>query len=241
MELPEQIEPCPINEALVEVRFLPSVPEDAVFGVLYQQLEDEYPNVENLPITQLPEKVRKDRQDLEFKPYHRLPGDPFVVQIGPRVISIVNKGDYQGWDRFSETVWYILQRLEESNVVESIHRYSLRYTNFFDENVYEISNIDITSGDRNLVGDETYLKTLVEHDGDFNSILQATNTASISENGQRVTGSIVDIDTIDTSVEDADIFFDTYEERIESAHENEKSLFFGILTEEFLESLDVQY
>jgi hypothetical protein len=39
MKLPVSISPCPIVESVTEVRFETTVPEDAVFGLVYQALK----------------------------------------------------------------------------------------------------------------------------------------------------------------------------------------------------------
>lgn len=240
MALPKNLEPCPINEALVEVRFAPSVPDDAVFGLLYEKLKDQYPEVAKLPIHQIPDQLREAREDLEFKPHYRLPGESYIVQIGPRVVSIIDKDDYQGWENLSSCTWKILDKLEDSNVVGDVIRYSVRYTNFFKDNIFEKSKIDISSGDKNLVGRGTYLKTLIESDNSFHSVLQVTNNASMDKGDREVDGSVIDIDTINSRVNGRE-FFNTYQERINEAHDIEKELFFSLLTEEFLDSFNPEY
>ena len=50
MKLPVTISPCPIVEAVAEVRFETLVPEDAIFGLVYQTLKTDFPKVETLPV-----------------------------------------------------------------------------------------------------------------------------------------------------------------------------------------------
>ena len=57
-KLPISIDPCPIIEAIFEIRFESSFPGDAIFGIIYNCFKDEYQTVEQLPILQLPAAVR---------------------------------------------------------------------------------------------------------------------------------------------------------------------------------------
>ena len=68
MSLPRNIERCPIIDALVEIRFETALNPNAVFGLIYGALMNDYPGkVENLPILQVPEAVRKNDPALKFK------------------------------------------------------------------------------------------------------------------------------------------------------------------------------
>ncbi|MBV9672497.1 MAG: TIGR04255 family protein [Verrucomicrobia bacterium] len=44
-DLPVAIDPCPLIDALVEVRFDPAVQPEAVFGILLAKLRDRFPKV----------------------------------------------------------------------------------------------------------------------------------------------------------------------------------------------------
>lgn len=239
MELPTRIDPDPVKEALVEIRFLPSPPTDAVFGLLFERFDDRYPEVEKLPILQLPEQAREEK--FRFKPHYRLPGNPYMLQIGPRVLSIVNKGEYQGWQDFSSAVLNIFEDVHESGIIERVIRFGLRYTNFFEVNIFSELQLDIQSGERDLVGEDTYLKTLMEHDDELRSVLQIANSAQFQEGENPPSqGSIIDIDTFSDQLSERG-FFEEAEQLLDSAHRYEKSLFFGLLTDEFLDSLNPEY
>jgi uncharacterized protein (TIGR04255 family) len=69
IQLPKKISPCPITEAIVELRFESDIPNDAVFGIVYQDFKTDYPVLEDLPILQLPESIRKQDKALHYKPY----------------------------------------------------------------------------------------------------------------------------------------------------------------------------
>lgn len=53
--VPSRIFPCPIKEAMVELRFDSNLPaSDMIAGVLYTKFKDIFPRVQNLPAHNLP-------------------------------------------------------------------------------------------------------------------------------------------------------------------------------------------
>ena len=52
--LPVRINPCPIVEAIFEVRFTSKVAWATLPGMLYAQIRDKYPQQTQLPLAQLP-------------------------------------------------------------------------------------------------------------------------------------------------------------------------------------------
>ena len=107
MQLPKKITPCPIAEAIVEIRFdsNPDIPADAIWGIIYNSFKEEYSfkSIEKLPILQIPEPVRLNDPALIYKPNYKLSNEKFIFQIGPKVISLASAPNYIGWRIFSET------------------------------------------------------------------------------------------------------------------------------------------
>ena len=50
IKLPKKITPCPILEAVVELRFDPSVEEGVVTGLVFSQMKGKFPKLERLPL-----------------------------------------------------------------------------------------------------------------------------------------------------------------------------------------------
>lgn len=90
MKLPRKISPCPIVDAVSEIRFETNIDNSAVFGIIYNVLRKDFQNVEKLDILQLPEHIRDNDEKLKFKPHYALVDkDKFYrVSIGPRVLSV---------------------------------------------------------------------------------------------------------------------------------------------------------
>ncbi|MDR1748905.1 MAG: hypothetical protein LBR47_07580, partial [Spirochaetaceae bacterium] len=49
---------CPVHEVVYELKFIPSVPPDAVFGIIYSRIQELFTNFVPLPVLQAPEKQR---------------------------------------------------------------------------------------------------------------------------------------------------------------------------------------
>jgi len=59
--------------------------------------------------------------------------------------------------------------------------------------------------------------------------------------GKRIKGSVIDIDCLYDMNVKGDSFFTQYRGIVEQAHEKEKSLFFNLLNDEFVETLNPQH
>ena len=138
VKLPKKIEPCPILEAVIELRFSTSFPHDAIFGIIYKEFKDLYPKVEPLPILQLPEIVRREDKNLLYKPYYKLHSrDSYILQVGARMISLVRLAPYSGWREFSERFRYIAKKVDELKIIDSYVRIGIRYINEFEGNIFD--------------------------------------------------------------------------------------------------------
>jgi uncharacterized protein (TIGR04255 family) len=237
--LPKKISPCPIVEAIVELRFSSAVLPDAVFGIIYQVFKDEFPREpEKLPILQLPEPVRSMDPGLQYQPYYKLTSGNLIFQIGPRVISLSNVKDYMGWETFSKRIKEVFSKVERLKIIKSVERLGIRYINFFKLDIFSSINLRILMNDNPLNTLRTTLKAEIQ-DNDFINILQVANAAQATIENQVITGSVIDIDTVSKDI--GDTFFTEMENLLEKGHNIEKNLFFSLLKKEFLSSLNPEF
>jgi uncharacterized protein (TIGR04255 family) len=237
MKLPKTISPCPIKEAVAEVRFESNVPPDAVFGITYQALKKNFTKVQHLPIVALPPNVRNASKDLAFQPHYRLLSENLVVLVGPKVISVGMRGEYPGWSVLSPRIKETFLQLHQTGIVARTVRLGLRYINFFTFDIYPNLLLKITVNDSSLGGEGTFFKTVLTG-GSCKSILNiGKGVALVNKPGQ--TGSIIDIDSYTTDA--SGDFVSTLERFLEDAHQTEKELFFKLLKPEFLNTLKPVY
>lgn len=237
MKIPSKIVPCPITEAIMEVRFDSKFDEGAVFGIIYNQIKDEFEKTINLPILEIPSSLRKTDPNLLYLPYYRLESKTnknALIQIGPRVFSVILTNDYTGWDDFRTLIENGLQKLEKSEVVSKITRFALRYVNFFDENILSKSNLVIKLNNEQLNGYNTTMRFEIP-DGDFLNVLAISNHAIKQEGSEIVKGSTIDIDTkIESELPN---FFANRKKLLGDCHNTEKKLFSSLLSDDYVKTL----
>ena len=239
MPLPKEITPCPIKEAAVEIRFSSLVHPDTILGVVHSALKDKYPHIEGLPILQIPEMLRLNNPDLAHQPSYRLKGENFLAQVGPKVFSISIVDSYPGWPVFLTEILDTFQRIKGLELVEQIERVGLRYIDFFDNNIYQHIKLNLAIYEEDAVTDETFVRTKLRR-GQFHSLLQIGNQTRLTTgDGQTKVGSIIDVDTF--KLDDFEFFFNNMEELLQAAHNIQKELFFNLLTDEFLATLNPVY
>lgn len=240
MPLPKQINPCPINQAVVGIRFNSPLPPDAVFGVVYNKLKDTYKSFEQLPILQIPEAVRNNDTNLLYQPHYKLTRDYYAFQVGPKVISLaITDQKYTTWESYYEEIHNVFEKIKEIDFIDNVVRVGLRYINFFADDIWENININVKIIENEIAGEEIFLRTILARD-DYKVMLQAGNQLNLEENN-RIVGraSIIDIDT---SIEKENInFFEDMNTILEKCHSIEKEIFFGLLKEEFKDSLNPEY
>jgi uncharacterized protein (TIGR04255 family) len=235
-DLPKKISPCPIIEANFEMRFNSNFPEDAIFGVIYSQLQSEFPKVDYLPITQLPHAIKMQDKNLAYAPYYKLSNKEFVVQIGPKVFSVGCVGDYIGWDDFSSKIKNYYQIISELPFINQFTRYSLRYINLFnDTNFLADANFNINIDTKSLWGNRLHLIVELPLEKSI-SVLKILDNAQAAMRDGMVSGSVIDIESSVAPEE-----FNNFEQALEHIHDTEKELFFRVLGKTAILKLNPAY
>jgi uncharacterized protein (TIGR04255 family) len=243
MKLPKSISPCPIRDAVCAVQFESQIPADAVFGIVYQSLREDFPQAGPLPILTLPPEVRAASRELTFQPCYRLSNATFNVLVGPQFISVGMRGGYPGWSTLSKSVKDILHRFHETGVVSRTLRLGLRYISFFDFDIFPHLQLRITVEGASWDGEGTFFKTILSGSG-CKSLLQVGKGLQLikqpdEQGSPQESGSVIDIDSFST--ETAGSFTPLLDTFLENAHSSEKDLFFRLLKPEFLASLNPIY
>lgn len=240
MRLPKKITPCPIIEAVVEIRFSSLIPPDAVFGIVYEGFKDVFPNKPSeLPILQLPSQIRNSDPNLIYKPQYRFEDKNILLQIGPKSVSIVNTGEYIGWSAFSPKIRECCKRIESLNIIKEKNRFGLRYVNLFEgQNVFDRLNMGLVIQSQQIIEDKAFIN-VEKKAGKFDIVFKISNSAKIQQNGEKVTGSLIDVDVF-LMEGDKKIVFEI-EDILEEAHNTEKEAFFGLLKDGFIASLNPEY
>jgi uncharacterized protein (TIGR04255 family) len=102
--LPVRISPCPIVDAVVEIRFDASVPPGAVFGLVYGAIKHAFPKPIQLPTLNVPEEMRRLNPALLYQPQFRLESETLAALIGPNMFAVGMLGEYPGVARFISAI-----------------------------------------------------------------------------------------------------------------------------------------
>ncbi len=238
MNFPIRIEPNPIIEAIVELRFSTKIHRSAVFGILYNSLQNDFKKLESLPILQIPEQLRETDPNFLFKPYYKLTDGTFIIQIGPDVLSISSPSNYIGWPAYSKKIFECLQKVQNTHIIEDISRLGIRYINFFENNIFDYIKIKLFIDNKEHCSKNTVIRTELEKD-QYKTTLQIISNVSRIVDNQTLTGSLIDIDTAkESNLYD---FFNNMESIINIGHSIEKDFFFNLLTDKLIQSYNPVY
>lgn len=238
MRLPKKIEVCPIVDTIVEIRFTTNIHSNAVFGLIYNQLKEDFSKVEKLPILQVPEQIRESDPGLKFQPYYKLLSNTYSVQIGPEVLSISSPIPYDGWENYRNEIISVFEKVFAIKIIQHVSRLGIRYVNFFDFDVLKKINFSIGINEQPVAYKNTALRTEIEKDGFLNTLL-ISNSAERNDQGTTQNGSLIDIDTFRTYSDSE--FLSNYEEEIDKGREIEKDIFFSLLSDKLLNELNPTY
>jgi uncharacterized protein (TIGR04255 family) len=236
MKLPRTISPCPIKEAVAEIRFQSKVPDEAVFGIAYQALAPEFQNPEAFPVTILPTEIR-NQQNLQFQAHYKLSSATRTALIGPKMIAVGLLGEYPGWPKLSADFKTILLKFHKAGIVAETFRFGLRYINFFEFDIYPKLLLKVTKNGTSLDGTETFIKTVLTKDNYSTQLQIGQGMALVAK--PEAAGSVIDIDVSTTKVSGS--FTDDLEVFLDKAHEIEGRMFFDLLKPEFLQTLNPIY
>jgi uncharacterized protein (TIGR04255 family) len=239
MRIPKKITPCPIAEAIFEIRFESNLPDDAIFGVIHNSFKKDYPQFTKLPILQLPEIIRANDPMLLHKPHYKLQKGNFLVQIGPKVFSLVNQREYSGWEVFAPKISEVFSKLSATEAVKSVMRIGLRYINVFERlDIYKNTNLKLFLRESPFEARQVDLAAEVMTEN-CASRVKMINSATIEVQGSKAQGSVIDIDVVYNKP--CSDFFDNKARIIDILHNEEKRMFFDLLDDAFLKTLNPEY
>ena len=237
--LPEKITPCPVVEAVLEIRFVTSESWRTLPGLLYSHIRDRYREQRDLPLAQFPEDFVRRDPSLTYLPLVQFFSADFLIQFGPRMIAVSTKPkEYPGWTAIRAEMAWLLERVKESGFVSEGERLSVRYIDFFEEDVFSKLLLGAHVGERALEPRELSISTVLRRDP-LTARLMVSNSAILGGSEQARSGSILDLDVWLGSLD-----FDLFENGIEKfgeAHQMVKQVFFGLLRPEFLATLNPIY
>ena len=238
MSLPSKLDTVPLVEVVSEFKFKDKKDIEGLFFDIYGLLKPLGYEYTKMPIMELPPAIREGDAKLEYQPYYRLTQGKYIISIGPKVLSFNIKGYYPGWDDFKGFILDKMEILKDVTEDWNLEKSSMRYINFFEtSDIFEKLKItmDLPSnlcGVSNSVRSKVFFNEIHCED-DVDVRIQISNKVEIVQEGsiEPKQGSIIDLDAM------VDYSGDTIDSVIDNLHLKTKSIFFGLLSSDFLQSL----
>lgn len=240
LRIPKKIDDQSLKDAVVEFRFISDLPVHILWGILFQALPEGFtltPSVKQPVFFALGEDAR-----LGFQPHSNIYlYDTVRLQITENALIFNIVGPYTGWSPFFSVIQKTLHALTGPGKIKAYSRIGLRYiSEFHNINIFEkIStncNLELPNwgGQRNTV-----FKTEIWNP-DNTVVINLANKVIRDPARPEQFFSLIDIDVFrnfDSPEQNPDILIGL----TNSLHDLEKETFFGLLTDEFLVSLNPQY
>ncbi len=113
-------------------------------------------------MAQLPEELRRQNPALIHLPLIQFLSENFLIQLGPRVVSLVTKPNtYPGWTAIEQELGWLLERLKAAGFIGETERLSARYIDFFGGDVFPSLRLGLQVNDKPLRGMPTDLTTVL--------------------------------------------------------------------------------
>lgn len=234
---PYKLEKNPLLEAVVEIRFESNYPDGSIIGILYNKLKDSFGKYVELPHLQIPEHIRKQDKNFEFAPLYKFDNGIYQINVGDKVISILDRKEYSGWDNYKLQITKIVNILSEIELISKVLRIGVRYIDFFENvNIQDKIKLKI-SGSPFDIKQTTIATSLKISTFEVNLLIAEANQILVDE--QLLNGSIIDSDiycNFGKSMNDSEIMSE-----INSAHDIAKEVFFNILEDDYIKELNPTY
>jgi len=238
--LPTKISPCPIIEAIAEVRFQSNIPHSVLPGMIYAAIRDRFPTQQDLPNSQIPEALRIANPALRYQHTIRFLGEGLTLSVGAQVFSIsCTAGQYPGWTAYEEMLSFLIERFRPLGFIRTLERLGLRYLDFFELPVVDKLQLELLVSGNSLMSAPLHISCQLQREA-FACLLQLNTASTVQIAGKQLFGAVLDLDVafMLKSSTFPDLVLDTFKQ----AHVLQKKMFFEeLLKREYLTKLNPVY
>lgn len=222
----------PIIDTGLEMTLSYSVPSDAIVGILFNVMhqKDKHVGLQKLPVSNIPDDIRKMDSNLKNKPTHQISCMDGFVQIGDGVLCIGGKMPYTSWAEFEQFITQIVDILSQNSLINQVELVKLRYLNFYTENIFDKINLNISmKGINNICSGSTVFRAEIPCKKDIIGVLQITNGVHVKNESLELDndGSLIDILSLAKKVS-----LDNWLDVVQTLHEQVESLFMKLTGKE---------
>lgn len=246
MRIPKKINPDRIQDSFVQVFFSTVVPFEPLVGYVYHALAPLGFSYLNRP--QQPEAglFPSEGFSLQIGPQHFFYREEVSIRMDePGALLFNCMGPYIGWEQYSTIIRDVLTALFEANIISSFLRVGIRYVSLFENmDVQDALTLSFSMGVQQQDYRLAHFRTVWEDkEGYLISVTLGTERApGVIENEDGTIlakKSVIDIDVIRQGFELKNL--EEMFSLIDETHLHEKTVFFGLMKEDFLNSLNPEY
>lgn len=239
MRIPVKITPDRIRDSIIQVFFMADIPFEPLIGFCFDALYKagwKYTNRQPLSAPQQGLVI-----ELAPSSQHFFVKDQIRLQLFPNQSLAFNCiNHYIGWAEYGRHIRTAIESLSATGHFVQYNRLGIRYISEF-ANIDILENIQFNATTPRVDGklvSSTY-RFVFEENGVTKNI-QIASKVPVNASGEKVNFvSILDVDIVKRGLK-AGSWGDLWQE-IEALHNLEKATFFGLLTNEFLQSLNPEY
>jgi uncharacterized protein (TIGR04255 family) len=236
MNFPEKITPDRIKDAIVEVRYTASSPFEVNIGLFFKSLDDSYLYIHQAGMVNI-----SNRQTQISPAQYLFWNEKVKVEIKPDAIIFNCLSDYPGWNIYKEIIRKTLQQLTTAGVIEIYNRVGIRYISHYPgKRIKELTRFDFTFGSPQINSETCTFQTQFVSDNLRVILTLNDNINTLIGNTEQGT-SFIDVDVIKDPLHIIHHDYDRLFGEIEEIHNKEKQVFFNLLKEEFLATLNPAY
>jgi len=247
-QIPKRLNKEPLIEAIWQAQFEPKegLPVgDLLPGILYSALKADCPNLQlhRLPTADIPAPVAQFDPSLRLAAKYRMeePGSPFLFQVGDRIVTMNCRKPYAGWLSFNEQILKLIEIIENSGLVPTPTRHSLRYIDLLcldpAPNLKALQ-VKFQIGQWHLENRPLQMRVEIP-DGDCNHVIQIATPAEAHLPEGRAQGSVIDLETFSNQQPDS---WQDVRIQIDQLHDRSKAVFYQqLLTAEAIALMEPEY
>lgn len=243
-KLPVRLGKSPLVEALFELRFTSHLPAASILsGLLYTSLKCS--EIIKLPHADIPDQIRQAEPNLTYMPVIRLKKDNFYINLSDRSILVSVPHPYVGWNKFRETILEVLKAVASANIVDRTERFSLKYIDIFDMAGFSADGKGFTLGFKLPAVDVMHQSIQGRFEVRENPWIHVIGYFGEAHgnlpDGTSKKGIMMDVDTIEFLNSSYPEFIANSKSKLDELHNSNKKLFFKLISEEGLNSLEPKY
>lgn len=250
MKIPKKISPDRIKDSIVEIKYNSSFPFEVVIGILYNQFDESYKYSNRPPVekNQFPSEFLQPEVNNQFQfvlgNQYLFYNDKVIVELRPNSLIFNCLNGYIGWQDYFLEIKNVIQNIIKTSVIDSFNRVGTRYISHYpDVDFKKCVKFEFSFG-LPQVSSNTFAFTSEFIFENLKVILglRYNNLAIPNDtfNGIKPV-SIIDLDVIDDAINLKVTELELLFNKIDFLHTSEKTIFFSLLKEDFVKSLNPIY